>query len=114
MHSRRAPLILDGSPKLVPRVELWYGRDRWKIGRRRGPRARRAVRTPDNIFYDGAVMNSVGSAGSCTLKRMGARSVRWWEADSILEGNFWPIVMALNGASVRHPPDDRFQTQALG
>ena len=41
-------------------------------------------------------MNSIGSAGSYTLKRMGARSVRWCaEADSILEVNFWPVVTAL-------------------
>jgi hypothetical protein len=41
-------------------------------------------------------MKSVASAGTDTLKRMGARSVRWCaDVDVILERWFWPIVSAL-------------------
>ena len=41
-------------------------------------------------------MNSVASAGSYTLKRMGAQSVRWCaDVDTILERRFWPIVITL-------------------
>ena len=41
-------------------------------------------------------MNSVASAGSYTLERMGAQSVRWCAViDTILERRFWPIVITL-------------------